>query len=373
MALILTKAGAEAYAVAEATGIKLQGTHMAVGDGNGVAVSPTNVWEALTNETWRGDLQSITANEAGEAVFVAHVPITVGGWYIREVGIFAGETLIAVAAHPETWKPAPEAADKVELVITAPLAFSDTENISFTVDTTKVLASQEHVAEAIDTHDTDPEAHADIRQAIEDATPDASTIVKGIVMLGTKDEANARTVADKVLTPESIADYFNVNDIATSYQAQNGTGGNRVMTPELTALAIAAIALLPAGDGSELTDVNAQFLRGLSPDALTFSPWLTNRTATGTWTLTVIPSKPVFLVAHAPLDQSTNAYIEYKVLSGTLSASNATLNRVSGLGLAAAGAGYSNCAIVVPNSTTLEIDITARVGGAVVTAFQNNA
>ncbi|AMK10841.1 phage tail protein [Pseudodesulfovibrio indicus] len=350
MALILTKAGAEAYAEAEATGIKLQGTHMAVGDGNGVAVSPTNAWESLTNETWRGDLQSITANEAGQAVFVAHVPITVGGWYIREVGIFAGETLIAVAAYPEAWKPAPEAADKVELVITAPLAFSDTENISLTVDTTKVLASQVHVAEAIDTHDTDPGAHADIRQALIEKVHNSLSFrdaADAHPMSAVTGLADALSILDQDLAQIEI-DYLDSSDIGVS-------------------------VLAPDGDGSAVTGVDANLLRGLTPNAIMQSPFIGNRTATGTWTLTVTVARPVFLVAHAPLDQGTDAYVEFKVISGSISSSISSLNRVSGLGLAATGAGYSNCAVIIPSDTTLEIQITKRLGGAVVTAFQNNA
>jgi len=167
MSLILTEAGRDAHAQAEATGVKLQATHMAVGDGGGKVVAHTDKSEALVNETWRGELQEIEKTASAEVEFTGHVPITVGGWYIREVGVYAGDTLLAVGNHPETWKPAPESPDKVELVITGPVKFANTDNISFTVDTTKVLASQEHVAERLKEHDAAQDAHPPIWAALE--------------------------------------------------------------------------------------------------------------------------------------------------------------------------------------------------------------
>jgi Phage-related tail fibre protein len=162
MSLILTKAGLAAYAQAEATGIKLQATHMAVGDGNGEAVAHTSDSLALVNEVWRGALQEITVAPSGEVEFIAHVPVTVGGWYIRELAVYGADTLLAVGAHPELWKPDPTAPDKVELEITAPIKFDNAATLNLVVDTTKVLASQSHVAVKIAEHDAAPEAHGNL-------------------------------------------------------------------------------------------------------------------------------------------------------------------------------------------------------------------
>jgi hypothetical protein len=162
MSLILTKAGLAAYAQAEATGIKLQATHMAVGDGNGEAVAHTSDSLVLVNEVWRGALQEITVAPSGEVEFIAHVPVTVGGWYIRELAVYGADTLLAVGAHPELWKPDPTAPDKVELEITAPIKFDNAATLNLVVDTTKVLASQSHVAGKIAEHDAAPEAHGDL-------------------------------------------------------------------------------------------------------------------------------------------------------------------------------------------------------------------
>jgi phage-related tail fiber protein len=162
MSLILTKAGLAAYAQAEATGIKLQATHMAVGDGGGEAVAHTSDSLTLINEVWRGALQEITVAPSGEVEFIAHVPVTVGGWYIRELAVYGADTLLAVGAHPELWKPDPTAPDKVELEITAPIKFDNAATLNLVVDTTKVLASQSHVAVKIAEHDAAPEAHGNL-------------------------------------------------------------------------------------------------------------------------------------------------------------------------------------------------------------------
>tara|TARA_Y100001954_G_scaffold237898_1_gene303245 strand:- start:52917 stop:53849 length:933 start_codon:yes stop_codon:yes gene_type:complete len=162
MALIITADGIDALASAESTGVKLQATHMAVGDGNGNAVAHTSESPSLINERWRGELQEIKKKNAGEVEFTAHVPFTVGDWYVREVAIYAGDVLLAIGSHPEVWKPAPEAPDKLELLICAPVVFGNTDNISVTVDSTKVLASQEYVAGEFTKHNGDVEAHGGV-------------------------------------------------------------------------------------------------------------------------------------------------------------------------------------------------------------------
>jgi|GEM_PF-3007764 len=209
MSLILTQAGLAAYAQADATGVKLQATHMAAGDGGGQAVAHTPDSTALVRETWRGELQEITVAASGEVEFVAHVPLTVGGWYIREVAVYADAVLLAVGSHPELWKPAPESPDKVELIITAPVKFANAATLSLTVDTTKVLASQEHVAVKIEEHDQDEQAHAFLQgliAALEGQMPGpATTTAQGVIELATNTEAITGTDALRAVTPAALA------------------------------------------------------------------------------------------------------------------------------------------------------------------------
>jgi hypothetical protein len=168
MALILTTAGLAALANADATGTKEQATHLAVGDGNGEIPDFVEGVTSLVNEQWRGELQEIVLLEDGKTVeFVGHVPITVGGWYIREVAIYAGDTLLAIGGHPSMWKPGPEdSANKLEATIYTPVKIENATGVlELTVDSTKVLASQEHVATKIVEHDEDTAAHGNVGPA----------------------------------------------------------------------------------------------------------------------------------------------------------------------------------------------------------------
>lgn len=165
MALILTQAGLAALAAAEASGAKIQATHMAVGDGGGSTPEFTSASTGLVNEVWRGALQSITANEA-QVTFEAHIPLTTGGWYIRECALYADDLLLAIGQHPPLYKPDPDDATKVEHVIKAPVAFANAGVVSLLVDPTVILASQTYVANKVGEHNEDEDAHQDIRGAV---------------------------------------------------------------------------------------------------------------------------------------------------------------------------------------------------------------
>ncbi|XPV77970.1 MAG: phage tail protein [Desulfovibrio sp.] len=147
----------------------MKATHLAVGDGNGATPEHTSSDSGLVNEVWRGPLQAVYLKENGETangkyvVFEGHVPLTVGGWYIREVAIYADDVLLAIGSHPTMWKPDPDnETDRMEHIVRMPVCFSNTATITLTVDPTVVLASQKNVAEAIAGHDSDSEAHSEM-------------------------------------------------------------------------------------------------------------------------------------------------------------------------------------------------------------------
>lgn len=181
MSLILTQAGLAALAEAESTGTKVQATHMAVGDGGGATPEHTGASLALVNEKWRGALQSIIINEQGETeagkqvVFEVHVPMDVGGWYIRECALYADDVLLAIGPHPTLYKPAPEDPTKMEHIIKAPITFGNADVVSLIVDPAVVLGSQEFVANSVAAHDANDASHADIRAAVASMTQASDT------------------------------------------------------------------------------------------------------------------------------------------------------------------------------------------------------
>jgi hypothetical protein len=174
VSLIITKAGLLALSAAETSGAKLQATHMAVGDGSGQPPEHTNASTALVNEVWRGALDAITLREdgqteSGQAVeFRAHIPMTTGGWYIREVAIYADDVLLAIGAHPVMWKPSPDDPTKLEHTIYAPVVFGNAATLALTIDPSKVLATQQAVDEAVAAHNVSPNAHGNVFKALDD-------------------------------------------------------------------------------------------------------------------------------------------------------------------------------------------------------------
>lgn len=105
---IHTAAGLAAMAQAEATGTPINLTHMAVGDGNGNPVEPSELQTALVRELFRATINRVFQDPAEPKRFTAElrVPASVGGFVMREAAVIDSEgTLFVVANLPETYKP----------------------------------------------------------------------------------------------------------------------------------------------------------------------------------------------------------------------------------------------------------------------------
>lgn len=87
---IVTDIGNELMMQAVADGEKVEITEFAVGDGGGEYYKPTVDMTALKNEQWRGNINSCEINSEAPNVLVvtAICPGTVGGFTIREMGVF---------------------------------------------------------------------------------------------------------------------------------------------------------------------------------------------------------------------------------------------------------------------------------------------
>ena len=102
---ILTTVGQAKIANAQVTGQKVNLTEIAVGDGGGSYYNPDQTQTSLKNEIWRGNIGSVQIDEENPNWIVIEgvVPATVGGFFVREVGIFddAGD-MVAIGKFPET-------------------------------------------------------------------------------------------------------------------------------------------------------------------------------------------------------------------------------------------------------------------------------
>ena len=97
---VITNAGRELVAQATQAGEKVNITHMAVGDGGGVPVTPNEEQTQLVNECWRG-LVSTYKQEGTSLIIDTYIPPDEGNFTIREMGVFTADgVLFAVCNTP---------------------------------------------------------------------------------------------------------------------------------------------------------------------------------------------------------------------------------------------------------------------------------
>jgi phage-related tail fiber protein len=153
---ILTNIGAAAIANAQASNTSVALTHIALGDGNGAPVLPTQAATTLTHEVHRVPITSITQDITNpnwlriEAVVIS----TVGGWTIREIGLIGGaDKLIAVGNFPETYKPVVETENASrDLTIRMVIEVSSAAVVSLTVDPSVAVATNQAIVNAVAAH-----------------------------------------------------------------------------------------------------------------------------------------------------------------------------------------------------------------------------
>ncbi|ELI9006055.1 phage tail protein [Enterobacter roggenkampii] len=145
---VLTNVGAAKLANATALGAQVKITQMAVGDGNGVLPTPNPAQTALVHELRRAPLNSLSIdpNNANQIIAEQVIPEDVGGWWIREIGLFDKDgDMIAVANCAETYKPQLQEGSGRTQTVRMVLITSSTDNITLKIDPAVVLATRKYV------------------------------------------------------------------------------------------------------------------------------------------------------------------------------------------------------------------------------------
>lgn len=167
---IITAAGAAAIADAILSGKKLPVAWAAVGDGNGEKVVPAREQTTLVHELWRGKIASAVINPAVpnmiDVKFI--LPDDVGGFTIREFGLFSDDGIIIAAGNtPDTEKAAISQGVSGRLTVTVHLLVSDASELEFIIDPSLDMVSREELdtalSAALEAHNDDPLAHPAIR------------------------------------------------------------------------------------------------------------------------------------------------------------------------------------------------------------------
>ncbi|MDE9457553.1 phage tail protein [Xenorhabdus bovienii] len=183
---VLTQLGADKLANATALGIKIEITHMAVGDGGGSLPIPDTKQTKLINEKRRAAINTLSIDSKNNNQIIAEqiIPENEGGWWIREIGLFDKDgILIAVGNCAESYKPQLQEGSGRTQTIRMILIVSSTGAVTLKVDPSVVLATREYVDGAI-------EAHAKSHNH-----PDATLKDKGFVILSNAVDSNSETHA----------------------------------------------------------------------------------------------------------------------------------------------------------------------------------
>ncbi|MEN2426901.1 phage tail protein [Chromobacterium vaccinii] len=143
---LLTAVGKAKLAAAASGGAPLKLSQMAVGEGdNGAYYTPAESQTALKSEAWRAGLNHLSTDPANPSWIVAElvIPDQVGGFTIREVGVFdADGALFAVGKFPESYKPVLADGANKQLYVRMILEVSNAAAVTLMVDPSVVLATR---------------------------------------------------------------------------------------------------------------------------------------------------------------------------------------------------------------------------------------
>ncbi|AQZ95458.1 phage tail protein [Halopseudomonas phragmitis] len=168
---ILTAVGEAKQANANALGIPWVITQMGVGDANGTDPDPDRLQTSLINERRRAPLNRLDIDPNNDAIIIAEqvLPENVGGWWIREIGLYDEDNdLVAVANCPPTFKPELSQGSGRTQVVRLNILVSSTEYIQLKIDPSVVLATRAYADSLIVNHkaETDPHPQYQLRGAI---------------------------------------------------------------------------------------------------------------------------------------------------------------------------------------------------------------
>lgn len=252
-----TDAGDQSIAKAIQSGTTTTFKQIAVGDGNGTFYEPAKTQTALRREVWRGDATvERDLNNAKRVIVTTTIPATVGGFTIREAGIFDTENaLMVISKLPLSEKVAPESGASSDMVIRLYVEVSDAGAVTVTIDPSAVIATKGDVKKAADDATAALKAHSDdtvahmtqaqkdtLASAVQNATIGGAAVTKS----GTTLQFPAYpTVPSAIKNPNALT-------VSQGYGGQAGTyDGSAAMTvsvPKATLNTVSPAATLADGE-----------------------------------------------------------------------------------------------------------------------------
>lgn len=147
---IFTEKGLELLRESIQSGTKLGITHMSFGDGNGALPTPNAAYTGMVKEVYRTQLNRLAPSKENNNWLEADgvIPSAVGGFNIREVGLWAGNTMVAYANYPPTYKPSGDQGTAQIKTIRIVLQIDNTANFELKIDASIVMATIQAVEDA---------------------------------------------------------------------------------------------------------------------------------------------------------------------------------------------------------------------------------
>lgn len=246
---ILTAIGRAKQANADALGVPWTFAQMGVGDANGADPIPSEQQTQLINERRRAPLNQLKVDPANASVIIAEqvIPETVGGWWIREVGLYdADGDLVAVANCAPSFKPLLSQGSGRTQVVRMNLIVSNTANVELKIDPSVVLATRAYVdGLTVRANQVEAEAGTEnskimtplrVFQAIAKVVKQATEAAFGWAKVATQVQVTTGTDDSTIITPKKLRAAQ-----ATQAEAEAGTDNRKIMTPLLVFQAIAKV------------------------------------------------------------------------------------------------------------------------------------
>jgi len=174
---IITERGLEKLTLSKANGKAVRLKTIAIGDaaGNDDALPAANQ-SALIREVYRAEINRLFQHEQDANILVAelHIPSNVGGFIIREAGIFDEDgELFAVGRYPATVKPNLSDGISREEIVQLAIAHSNNSQIELKIDPSIVMASRAYVdTRILESHREDHEDRTIIHVGADGDFPD---------------------------------------------------------------------------------------------------------------------------------------------------------------------------------------------------------
>lgn len=152
--IIRTSIGLQLLAKAEATGSKIEITHMAVGDGNGNVITPDPAMKQLKRERFRALVNRIYQDPENENLFTAEliIPVQTASFVVREIAVFdRSGNMLMIGNTPEVHKPSTNDGAVSDSVYRVPFVVSNSESIELKIDPNIITATHSWIMNTLTT------------------------------------------------------------------------------------------------------------------------------------------------------------------------------------------------------------------------------